>query len=352
MRVPSKGCLALWLVVSLMLAALIYADGARALGTNVPDVATETSTGEAPTESGAASEQEAPTTAEAPSAAEAAPPTTGQTSAGGEESSVAAGPAPSGGEESPVAAGPAPPVGEQTPPPKQAPPVAETAPPVEKTPVEQAPGGVTAEGGSEELVAQRTPESSQAPAGASGLPHTDAANEVAPEASFAGAAPAVTGAPSEASAMLDQPSLASSSEAVTARPTRQASCEIAAIGVSMVAADDADGWLGISAAALVSTGSFATVDGSLAARTVGGPGDSQDDGYVAENHPSAPTPGPGPGGAGGGAAAGGGSGSAASASFTLVGALLHAAPRAMRRFRLAQPSWRTSFFVLIPERPD
>jgi hypothetical protein len=24
----------------------------------------------------------------------------------------------------------------------------------------------------------------------------------------------------------------------------------------------------------------------------------------------------------------------------------------MRRLRLAQPSWRTSFFVLIPERPD
>jgi len=60
--------------------------------------------------------------------------------------------------------------------------------------------------------------------------------------------------------------------------------------------------------------------------------------------------GPAPSGAAG-ASAVGGSGVAPSAFLTLAGLLLLAAPRAMRRLRLSCQSWRTAFFVLIPERP-
>ena len=55
---------------------------------------------------------------------------------------------------------------------------------------------------------------------------------------------------------------------------------------------------------------------------------------------------------GGAAAAGGGSGSSSSAASLLVNPLLRTAPGAVRLLPIAQPTWRTSFFVLIPERPD
>jgi hypothetical protein len=66
--------------------------------------------------------------------------------------------------------------------------------------------------------------------------------------------------------------------------------------------------------------------------------------------PTSPTPGPAPAGAAGGAAVGG-SGIAPTAFLTLAGLLLLAAPHALRRLRLSSRPWRTSFFVLIPERP-
>jgi hypothetical protein len=64
-----------------------------------------------------------------------------------------------------------------------------------------------------------------------------------------------------------------------------------------------------------------------------------------------PAPGPAPGGASGSATggAGAGAGLAGFLAFALLMAL--AAPRAMRRLRLACLPWRTAFFVLIPERP-
>jgi hypothetical protein len=63
------------------------------------------------------------------------------------------------------------------------------------------------------------------------------------------------------------------------------------------------------------------------------------------------SPGPAPGGAGGGSAAGASSGAASSASFILTDSLLHSAPSVMLRLCVSRPSWRTSFFALIPERP-
>jgi hypothetical protein len=62
--------------------------------------------------------------------------------------------------------------------------------------------------------------------------------------------------------------------------------------------------------------------------------------------------GEGGGSSGGAAAGGGGSGSSSSSASVLVAPLLRAAPGAVRLLPIAQPTWRTSFFVLIPERPD
>jgi hypothetical protein len=77
------------------------------------------------------------------------------------------------------------------------------------------------------------------------------------------------------------------------------------------------------------------------------------DGYggpVGGSHPVEPPPGPSPGGSVGGSATGA-SGIALSGFFTHASLLLLAAPRSMRRLRLACQPWRTAFFVLIPERP-
>ncbi len=68
------------------------------------------------------------------------------------------------------------------------------------------------------------------------------------------------------------------------------------------------------------------------------------------NPPSSPTPAPEPGGSGGVSAAGCGSGSAC-AAFTSIGLGLSHAQISTRAVILDQPSWRTSFFVLVPERP-
>ncbi len=72
----------------------------------------------------------------------------------------------------------------------------------------------------------------------------------------------------------------------------------------------------------------------------------------AGSHPAGggPSQAPPPSGASGGAPAGGSS-AAPSVFLTLAGLLLLAAPRAMRRMRLRCKPWLTAFFVLIPERP-
>lgn len=395
-RVLLQGRLALWLAVSLVFAALLFAAGAQARGTNAPEGVAETSTGEAATESGAPPE-EAASTAAAPSGAEeaapAVPSATEEAPSVAEEASSAAPPAteeappaaspvaeeapPATEEAAPAsppaieeaappappatgeAAPPAPPVtGEAAPPAPpvtgEAPHVAEEAPTtIEKKTVEQTSGEVAAEAGSE--VTQANGEDSQMLAGASGVAHKDDAVEVTPGVSLAVTTAIPPATASEISTTVrDQPSLALPPRTTPARCAGPVSCELAAIGAS-IRASHACGWLGISAFSSVSTG-LASIDASpssAAAIAAGAHSGSQDGGSSVENDPTAPLPGSGgTGGAGGGSAAAGGSGSASSAASTLVGVLLQAAPRAMRRMRLAQPSWRTSFFVLIPERPD
>jgi hypothetical protein len=255
--------------------------------------------------------------------------------------------APSVVEQAPPAAEEAPPVTEQAPPVvEQAPPVAEEAPPVpEKKTVEQTAGDVAAEAGSE--ATQGPGEDSQVPVGASGLTHKDATSEVAPEISMAvmtSVAPA-TASEISMSPVEPQSPLTLRPQTISAHGAGPMSCVRA-----LITAGYAGGWLDISVASSVSSIPFNTADASSTSIATGAPAGSLGGGSAIENHPSAP--GSGVGGGGGGSAAGGGSGSGSSASSTLVDVLLQAAPRAMRRLRLAQPSWRTSFFVLIPERPD
>jgi hypothetical protein len=299
-RALSKGRLALWLVVSLVFAGLLFAVGAQAQGTNATDSAAETPIGEAATKSGAPPE-------EAPPAAEQASPVV-----------------------------------------EQAPPVVEETPSVvEKKTVEQTAGEVATEAGSE---ATHGPgEGSQVPVGASGLTHKDATGEVAPEISISVTTSVAPAAASEisTSSVRDQSPLALRPQTISARGAGQTSCVRASI-----AGGYAVGWLDISLASSVSNIPFITAETSPIAIAAGAPAGSLGNGSTVENRPSVPGSGFGGGGGGGSAAGGGSSGSASSASSTLVDVLLQAAPRAMRRLRLAQPSLRTSFFVLIPERPD
>ncbi|HEX4114588.1 MAG TPA: hypothetical protein VHY18_01785 [Solirubrobacteraceae bacterium] len=354
-RVLSKGRLALWLVVSLVFAGLLFAVGAQAQGTNVSNGAAETPVGEAATKSGAPTEEapavveQAPSVAEeTPPAAEQAPPAVEQAPPAVEQAPPAVEQAPPAVEQAPPAAEQAPPVVEETPAVvERAPPVVEEAPSVvEKKTVEQTAGEVAAEAGSE---ATHGPgEDSQVPVGASGLTHKDATGEVAPEISIAVTTSVVPAAAPEISTspVQDQPPLVLRSQTISARGAGQTSCVRASIAGAY-----AGGWFDISVTSSVSNIPFTTAEASPTAIAVGAPAGSLGDGSTVENHPSAPGSGFGGGGSGG-SAAGGGSGSASSASSTLVDVLLQAAPRAMRRLRLAQPSLRTSFFVLIPERPD
>src|SRR3984957_14350929 len=348
-RVLSKGRLVLWLLLLLVFTGLIFVGGAQAQGT---DGAAETPMGEVATES-AAHPEEAPSVAEqAPPVVEQAPPVVEEAPSVVEQAPPVVEEAPSVVEEAPtVVEQAAPPVVEEAPTvAEQAPPVIEEAPTVvEKKTVEQTGGEVAAEAGSE---ATHGPgEGSQVPVGVSGLTHKDATGEVASEISIAVTTSVAPAAVSEisTSSVQDQPPLALRPQTISARVAGQTSC----LKASM-AGGYAGGWLDISVSSSVSNISFTIADASPTAIAASAPSGSLGDGSTVDNHPSAPGSGFGGGGGGGGSgsAAGGGSGSASSASSTLVDVLLQAAPRAMRRLRLAQPSLRTSFFVLIPERPD
>jgi hypothetical protein len=285
---------------------------------------------------------------EAPPAVEQAPPVVEQVPPVVEEAPSVVEQVPPVVEQAPPVAKEAPSVVEQAPPvAKEAPSVVEEAPSVvEKKSVEQTAGQVAAEAGSEST--HGPGEDSQVPVGASGLTHKDAMGEVAPEISIAVTTSVVPAAVSEISTspLRGQSPLALRPQTISARGAGETSC----LGAS-IAGGYAGGWLEISVASSVPNIPFTTAESSPTAIAAGAPAGSLGDGSTVENHPSAPGSGFGGGGAGG-SAAGGGSGSASSASSTLVDVLLQAAPRAMRRLRLAQPSLRTSFFILIPERPD
>jgi hypothetical protein len=359
-RVLSKGCLAAWLAVSLACAALLVAPDAQARETNAPNPAAETSIGEGATEGGVPTEQASPPVGQCQPPAEQTPPPAEEATAPAEQgqpateqSEPAAEQTPPPAQEATASAEPIPPAAEATPPPQTPPTIKEVPPVVEDGNVKQTAGEVAAEAGSDEAATEDTGGNSQVSAVASRPSEEDTAGEVAAGISTAVTASAAPGVLPESltSPAQSESSLALGAGKISIRRAGQATCELAGIGAGMTVGNAGD-WLEISTASSDSPASFAVADTSRTATTSGAPAGSQDGGSAVENHPPSPFPGPGPGGAGGGSAAGGGPGSALSASFTLAGVLLQAEPRAMRRWRLSQPSWRTSFFVLIPERPD
>jgi hypothetical protein len=101
----------------------------------------------------------------------------------------------------------------------------------------------------------------------------------------------------------------------------------------------------VTAAAPVSL----AVDGDVSAAS-GGAGEEHGN-SSGGNHEPSPVPGPAPGGAAGGAG-GGGSGVGMSAFLTLAALLMLAGLHNTRRLRLSCRPLRSSFFALIPERPD
>jgi hypothetical protein len=354
--------------------ALLFAADAQASG-GTPDGATDTAIGEAapPTTEQAPPAAGQSTGAESVSTVGQSSPTTEQSPPATEQPTAPIEVSPPAAETTPPPAEYSPPAGETAPvvpPPVELPPVVvetpptveqqqpvakepslveESSPVVDKKTTEQSAGDVAVEARSE--VIQGSEEGSQAPVDTSGPIHKDAAaSEVAPAAAVPAAAPTAPAVLSESSmpSTQEQSSLAFPAPSTLVHSAGQASCELAPFGAS-IAARGVHGLLAISTGTPVSTGSLTTVEASPTGTTAGG---STGGGGFLVGHPSPPTPGPGSGGAGSGSAAGGGSGSASSAPFTLVGALLQAAPRAMRRLLLAQQSWRTSFLVLIPERPD
>ena len=375
-----RGRLALWLAASLVLVTLSFTAGAQARGTNegeaTPNGETETGAtvepaapaGEAPpagpeqTESSSATVEQTPPASEAATSAE-------QTPATGEEALPAEAAAPAG-EQAPATEAAAPeqaPAGEppqttetapaepssaeQTPPApaEPSPPTTQTPPAteepqVEKKTVEQTDDGVAAE-------AAREPVEEAAATDTSDTTHKDAGDEVASIA-----AAAVTG-PVTAPEISTPPavsSLESSPQATAIHRTAPVSYEIGGAFGAPIAVNYAGQQPERSPDSSVSAMviSLAAIDSSSVTTRSGRPAGAREGGSVVQDHPSAPIPGSGSGGAGGGAAAAGGLGATAAASFTLVGARLQSAPCAMRRLLLAQQSWRTSFFTLIPERPD
>jgi hypothetical protein len=93
------------------------------------------------------------------------------------------------------------------------------------------------------------------------------------------------------------------------------------------------------------------VELAAAVAATGGGSNGDQGGSAGGGRPMPPAPGPSPGGASGGAAGGGGAAVGLSGFLAFALLLALAAPRAMRRLRLACLPWRTAFFVLIPERP-
>jgi hypothetical protein len=127
------------------------------------------------------------------------------------------------------------------------------------------------------------------------------------------------------------------------------SCRVPA--PSTIAVASAIAWL---------AGARSVPSGSLAEAALGPPSspearalaaaDAAHERTVDEGSPSSPVSSPEPGGASGGAASGAAS-AAPSGFLTFAGPVNIGPPRAMRRLWLVSKPWRTTCFVLIPERP-
>jgi outer membrane biosynthesis protein TonB len=296
---------------------------------------------------------------EAGAPAEQAPPPAGEATPSAATPAEETKPAPPAEETQPAPPAeetqPAPPAEETQP----APPVEETkpAPPAEETkPAKEAPPATKESPiqGEAEVIdpekkgAGKTPsEGSAAPQPGGGSQSAVVAVSPAENTALAPVV-AVLAAGAEPGASRSRPP---SEAMVSGRGAGTAGCGVSTLSAS-ITGDCAEGWLSVPGGPLATSSTPVIVSALLPAPAIGDAVASPRQHHTVslENPPSTPRPGPTPGGSGGVAAAGGGSGATCSA-LTSVGAGLRTSEIASRQLLVDQPSWRTPFFVLIPERP-
>jgi hypothetical protein len=337
-----------WLLVSLGLLALLVCSAARAHAAEIAPGTEITVAGEGATEASPpatveepvaeATSEEVPVAVEPPAEAPEPPPVLGE-------------PPPPAPEPPPVSEPPPPPPAPEPPPPAESPPPApEVPPPAAESPLpaseDPSPGtdsGSKERSGNEVSVERSSETTGEAAGGAFESPASpppgeghEATTRLLPTAS----SPTVISSFSESGA-------SPAAHAATPNTGPQRVCAVAGLLTAM-----GSNPFNISA---VSSAGTILVTGiqSPGTATRGGVvnGSGEGDSAAATRPPS--NHGPVPGGSSGGSAAGSSAGSGTSTPVTPVELLLQAAPaHEMCASRLAQPSWRTSFFALIPERPD
>jgi len=330
-RIIPKLGVALGAVLLLLLAGLLAAPGAQALGAT-------------PGEAGAPAEQAAPPAGEQAPPAEQAKPPAEETKPPAEETK------PPAEETKPPAEETKPPAEETKPPAeetKPAPPAEEATPPVQTSPVKEAPPTLEETPAEQEKkpAARASSEGSSNPqSGGASQPNESAAVPPVVTALLGGGEPELSRSHLSGPAAWAESRKASGGAAA-------ASCGASSLPASMIGSC-AELWLsapgGSSASSIPVVVSASWPTRAIDGGAVASPG--QHPPVSLQSPPSSPRPGPAPGGSGGVAAAGGGSGAALSA-LTSVAASLRIAEIASRQPLLDQPSWRTPFFVLIPERP-
>jgi outer membrane biosynthesis protein TonB len=347
---------ALVVVLAMLLGAATAQADENASGENAAGPPAEVNKTEAPASSGAAGTPEGTVVGEGG----AAPEGTGEQAVPHSETPTEPAPPPAG---EPVSATPPPPPPAETPPPPaETPPAqAETpAPPISPAPTET-PAPAPERPTSEALASEAPSHAKSDEKSAVMLP---ALSDTVPPAAAAEAATAASpGVPTgsmvidlgEAQVAGESSAGAHRAAAVNAAGSGKDSNGCGLQGLGGVSGAGCVGtWLrvpGPLSPAQVSLSPVAAALGGVAVTAGGGAGTDDRPGAAGGGRSMPPAPGPAPGGASGVAAGGGGAGVGLSGFLTFALLLALAAPRAMRRLRLACLPWRTAFFVLIPERP-
>jgi hypothetical protein len=321
-RLTSRLCIALGVALSLLFAGLFAAPGAQALQSNAAEVTPSPEAAEMPAEPSSP-----------PAEAPVLPPAVEE-------------PAPLPAVEEPA---PLPAVEEPAPLPAVEEPA--PAPPVEIPPVEKAPAPPT-----------ETKAPAEAPTEVA-EPEKKAAGKAPSEAPLIALSPAgemtltppvAVPAPGPAPQVSlpplpGEPTVSVAPRKLSAHGAAAASCGVTFLAAP-ITANCAERWLGVPSEP-PTLGAPMTVSASSPMPAIEAtPAAPRHRRVSVENAPSTPRPGPAPGGSGGVSAAGCGS-SAACSSLTSAGPILRIAQIETRPLLVEQPSWRTTFYVLIPERP-
>lgn len=367
MRQIAPLCVALGVAAALLFAGLFAAPGALADSSTEGEVASAAEQALPPAEGEASASEEpvasstepatiepAPAPASEPSPPAEAPPAEAPATEAppadtppAEAPPAEAPPAEAPPAETPPAEAPpaeAPPAAAEEPPP--APPVIEAPIPPEQAPAPEAPAPAELPGGVVEQEKKNTGEGTTEMPADQETPATSGLSTLTPSTPVGPAG--VPGEVPEISTALWPTGLPVTTPpgSPSKRGAGPASCGLAAL----IESSCAGGLLSLSSqpanssVLLIASGSFP------AQLTPGTATDVTRRGTPPQNPPSAPTQGPEPGGSGGISAACGGASSACPA-LTSAGLNLPYSQITTRALLVAQPSWRTSFFVLVPERP-